>query len=146
MLSRPLLAALVLAACSLAGCNPAAKLIGKWEADFSKVAVPAEASGNPLAAMASSMMSSVKLQMEFKSDGTCHVTGSFFGQSKTTSGKWRYSKTDGNALVLLVQAADTDKENELRVNFIDNDHLEMVPPTGAPGQAGQTLPFKRVAS
>ncbi len=96
--------------------------------------------------MASSMMSSVKLQTEFKSDGTCNVTGSFFGQSQTTSGTWRYAKTDGEALVLMVKAAGTETEKELRVNFIDNDNLEMVPPAGAPAEAGQKLPFKRVKS
>jgi len=146
MLSRLLLAAVALTTMGLAGCNPAAKVVGKWEADFSKVAMPAENSGNPLAAMAASMMSSVKLQLEFKSDGVLNITGSFFGQSNTSSGKWRYVKTDGSTLVLMVKAKDTDTERELRVNFLDNDNLEMVPPEGAPSQGNQKLPFKRVKS
>jgi hypothetical protein len=139
-----MLALVVLAACTLAGCNPAAKLIGKWEADFSKVALPAEATGNPLAAMAASMMSSVKLQMEFKGDGTCTVTGSFFGQSNTTTAKWRYLKSEGQTLVLMVKGQNQEKEQELRVNFIDNDTLEMVPPEGTAGPTDQKLPFKRI--
>ena len=146
MLSRFLLAATLLAAIGLAGCNPAAKAIGKWEADFSKAVAPAEDSGNPLAAMAASMMSSVKLQFEFKADGTCNITGSFFGQSNTSSGKWRYAKTEGQTLVLMVAPSGREEEQELRLDFLDNDHFEMVPPEGTGGRARQKLPFKRIHS
>lgn len=145
MLSRRvLLASLVLAASSLAGCNPAAKLVGKWDADLSGAAAEVEKTGNPLAAMAAGMMSSVKLQTEFKADGTCTVTGSFFGQSNSTSGKWRYSKSEGDTLVLMVKMDKETTERELRVKFIDHDTFEMVPPVHAGGQAQKSLPFKRV--
>jgi hypothetical protein len=144
MLSRPLLAALVLTACSLAGCNPAAKVIGKWEADFSQAMPAAEDSGNPLAAMAASMLSAAKVQFEFKADGTCHATGSLFGQSGTTSSKWRYAKTEGKTLVLMVKEPGSDEEKEFRMHFTDNDHFEIVPPEGTPVPGGQTVLFKRV--
>jgi hypothetical protein len=146
MLSRFLLAVVVLAACGLTGCNPAGKLVGKWEADFSGVKSEAADTGNPLAAMAATMMSSVKLQSEFKSDGTCSVTGSFFGQANTTSGTWKYVKSEGDTLVLMVIMDKGSQERELRVKFIDNDTFEMAPPVETAGQAGKTLAFKRLKS
>jgi hypothetical protein len=133
-----------LAACGLAGCNPAGKLVGKWEADFSSIKTEAADAGNPMAALAAGMMSSVKLQSEFKSDGTCSVTGSFFGQANTTSGKWRYVNSEGDTLVLMVTMDNGSKERELRVKFIDKDTFEMAPPVEAAGQAGKTLAFKRL--
>jgi hypothetical protein len=140
---------MALAACILAGCNPAGKLVGKWEADFSGVQADVADTGNPLAAMAAGMMSSVKLQSEFKSDGTCSVTGSFFGQANTTSGKWRYVKSDGDTLVLMVTmdgvaGGKSAPEKELRIKFIDHDTFEMAPPSGTAGQPERTLPFKRL--
>lgn len=144
MRSPILLAMIALAACSLAGCNPAGKLVGKWEADFSGLKAEAADAGNPMAALAAGMMSSVKLQSEFKSDGTCSVTGSFFGQANTTSGKWRFAKSEGDTLVLMVTMDKGSQERELRVKFIDNDTFEMAPPVEAAGQAGKTLAFKRL--
>jgi hypothetical protein len=146
MLSRPLLAALGLAALGLAGCNPAAKAVGKWEVDFSQAAAPAENSAGPLAAAMASMASVLKIQWEFQADGTCHFTGGFVGQSITSSGQWRYAKTDGSALVLMVKRDGDNKEQELRLDFQDHDHFEIVPPEGAGGRPGQKLPFKRIKS
>jgi hypothetical protein len=144
MLSRFVLAFLVLAAIGLSGCNPAAKLVGKWDADFSSALADVERSGNPMAALAAGMMSSFKLQAEFKSDGTCTMTGSVFGQSISSRGKWRYVKSDGEALVLMVTMDKQPGEKEVRVKFRDNDTFEMVPPTDAGGPSPQQLTFKRV--
>jgi hypothetical protein len=144
MPSRILLASLVLAACGLAGCNPAAKLVGKWDADFSSALADVEKSGNPMAALAAGMMSSFKMQTEFKADGTCSMNGSVFGQSVSAAGKWRYVKTDGDALVLMIKMDKEASERELRVKFVDNDTLEMVPPAEAAGPSQQQLKFKRV--
>lgn len=144
MLSRLVLAVLAIAACGLTGCNPAGKLVGKWEADLSGIKSEVADAGNPLAAMAATMMSSVKLQSEFKTDGTCTVTGSFFEQANTTDGKWRYEKSEGDTLVLMVTMGSGTKERELKVRFIDYDTFEMVPPIEAAGQAGKTLAFKRI--
>jgi hypothetical protein len=117
MLSRLVLAMLVMGACGLAGCNPSGKLMGKWEADFSGVQAEVAEAGNPLAAMAVSMMSSVRLQSEFQADGRCSVTGSFFGQANTTSGKWRYVKSEGDTLVLMVTMGSSSQERELKKQF-----------------------------
>ena len=146
MLSRPLLAALVLAAAGLAGCNPAAKAIGKWEADFSKAVAPAEDSGHPLAAAMASVVSVLEIQWEFKSDGTCAFTGSFFGTSNTSRGNWRYAKSEGKTLILMVRREGSEKEHELRLDFQDNDHFEILPPEGMGGPSNQRLPFQRITS
>jgi hypothetical protein len=135
----------MLAASLLTGCNPAAKVVGKWDADISGAAAEAQKSGNPMAAMAAGMLSMFKLQAEFKADGTCAMNGSVFGQSIATAGKWRYVKSEGEVLVLAIKMDKEAAEKEVRVRFIDGDTLEMVPPTGA-GQGEQQLTFKRVKS
>jgi hypothetical protein len=141
MLPRPLLAGLVLTAALLTGCSPAGKLVGKWEADMSGVQSQIEKSGNPLAGALAGMMSMLKVEAEFKADGTCTIGGSVLGQSGSNSGTWRYVKTDGSVLVVMVKGNGAE-EKELRLNFVDNDHFEMVPPEGTGG--GQKLPFVRV--
>ena len=80
MPTRALLAAVALTAASLTGCNPAGKLLGKWEADMSHFQAQVEKSGNPMAGALASMMSLVKVEAEFKSDGTCTIGGSMLGQ------------------------------------------------------------------
>jgi hypothetical protein len=129
--------------CVLAGCNPEGKLIGQWEADFSGIKSEAAEAGNPLAAMAATMMSSVKLQSQFNADGTCSVTGSFFGTANTTNGKWRYVRSEGDTLVLMVAMSGGDSERELRVKFIDHDTFEMASPVEATGQSDRMLAFRR---
>jgi len=144
MLSRPLLAGLVLTAALLTGCSPTAKLVGKWEADMSHVQAEIEKSGNPLAGALAGMMSMMKIEAEFKADGTCSIGGSVLGKSGSNSATWRYVKSEGNVLVLMLKGDKNAEEKELRLSFIDNDHFEMVPPAGTGGD--QKLPFKRVKS
>ena len=141
MLPRPLLAGLVLTAALLAGCSPAGKLVGKWEADMSQVQAQIEKSGNPLAGALAGMLAMMKVEAEFKADGTCTIGGSVLGQSGSNSGTWRYVKSEGSVLVLMVKGSGAE-EKELRLNFVDNDHFEMVPPAGTGGD--QKLPFVRV--
>jgi hypothetical protein len=144
MLSRALLACFILIATGLTGCNPAGKLVGKWEADLSGIQTEVAEADIPLASLASSWMSSLKLQSEFSANGTCSFTGSFFGNAKTTNCKWRYVKSEGDTLVLMVAMEQGDKEGVLRVKFIDYDTFEMTPPIEAAAQAGQTLVYKRL--
>jgi hypothetical protein len=147
---RFVLLAAALAAPLLAGCNPASKLVGKWQLEADKVQanLPAIGGDNPMvAAMASQMMSMMKfdIELEFQGDGTCQFAASVLGQSHRTSGKWRYLKTEGDVLVLMVTTAEQPGEREVRLKFVDDDHLETIPPMEAAAASGpKTLPFKRV--
>ena len=101
MPARHFVSLAILAAVLLAGCSPAARLVGKWEVDAKPAAAPAD---NPLAAaMAAGMQAMFKVDAEFKADGTCSASGTLFGQTFSKQGKWRYEKSDGGALVLQVQ-------------------------------------------
>jgi hypothetical protein len=149
MLSRRLLATLALAALLVTGCgSPTSRLIGKWEADMSSVLgdvqAEAEKSGNPLAGAFAGLFADFKVEAEFKSDGTCMMTGSFMGASGSGGGKWRYLKSEGDTLVLMVKYDQGGEEKEFRVKFISNDEFEL---TGANDTGGQQMvPFKRVAA
>lgn len=149
MFYRPMLAVSVLAAAFVTGCNnPASKLIGKWEADMSAVMADVqsqvEKSGNPLAGALAGMMSVVKIEAEFKADGTCTIGGSVLGNSNSAAGKWRYLRSEGDDLVLMIKPDQSGEEKEVRVRIIDNDRFEMM----ADGETGgiQKLPFKRVVA
>lgn len=126
------------------GCNPAGKLVGKWEIDADKFKADIAASNNPMAAALSGMIAMVKVEPEFKADGTwtLNMGGPLGSQSR--SGTWKYVKSDGEVLVLNV-AMENEAERELRVKFIDNDHVQMEPPAGSgvPAQ-GQAFSFRRV--
>ena len=145
MVSRLLLAAVILSAPLLVGCgNPAGKLVGKWESDMSGVQSQIEGTGNPLAGALAAMMTALKIEAEFKADGTCSIGGSAFGQSNSAGAKWRYVKSEGNVLVLMIKPDQSGDEKELRVTFTDNDHMEMV--SQNPTASGQKMPFKRVVT
>lgn len=124
----------------LVGCSPGSRLIGKWEVDTAKLQ-PAEG-GNPLAAMASGMLSMVKFQTEFKSDGQYAMAFSLLGQERSERGTWRYDRSEGEEIVVKVKTDSTPSEQEIRIHFTDTDHFEMIPPALA--SEGRTLPFKRV--
>ena len=133
---------LMLLALALTGCNPAAKVIGKWEVDMDQAKAQVDQS-NPLAALAAGMMSMMKVEMDFKADGGLAVNASVLGQSQSSTGTWKYVKTDGESMVLSVKMDNDPKEQELRVKFKDDDHMEMAPPVNN-NQGQQALPFKRV--
>lgn len=138
------LASLALAAVLFGGCSPAQKLVGKWTVDTEKAATSVTGDHNPLAAMAAGLMQAMQVEAEFKGDGGFSVTYNVLGQTGGESGSWRYLKSDGDALVLMMKANSNATEREVRVRFIDNDHIEMIPPAGAAADSGKTLPFKRV--
>lgn len=146
MSSRLLVAAVVLAACAVSGCNPAARLVGKWDADMTQVNAAMDKtkeslaqSGNPFGAFASMMIGSMSLSVEFQADGKFSFGGTFMGQSNSVPGTWRYVKSDGDALVLMIKMDNASAEKEIQVKFTDNDHFEMAPPVdeGTPMPGGQ---------
>jgi hypothetical protein len=129
----------------LTGCNPAGKLIGAWEIDTEKAKANVQSAGSALAAMEAEMLSMLKVEAQFKDDGTLSMIGSFLGQTHNIAGTWRFLKLDGDALVLMVKMNNETNERELRVRFPDDDHLEMAPPvTAGSSDPGKTLPFRRL--
>jgi hypothetical protein len=134
---------LALLALAATGCSPGSRVVGQWEVDTGQVA--GESSGNPFGALAAGMMSLVQVGAEFKADGTCSVSSSLLGRQISKPGKWRYDRTEGNVLVLMIQMEGDSAEREVRVGFSDPDHLEMVPPGVTDNKlADRKLPFKRV--
>jgi hypothetical protein len=126
------------AALLFAGCNPAAKAVGKWEVDKTKALAQLPAGGdNPLAAMMSNMASLIKAELEFKADGTWTSEVGIMAASKSESGTWRYVKTENDTLVLAAKRGGV-AESEFKLKFIDDDHVEV---SGLAG--GQSLPLVR---
>jgi hypothetical protein len=143
MIHRAVLALAVLSAIGLSGCNPAGKLVGTWGADVAQAADSANSS-NPLGALAANMMSMVGGEVDFKPDGTFSASGRVLGQSFTKQGKWKYHNSEQDVLIIKVQLDGDETEREVRVSFLDNDRIEMVPPgMGDNPLAGGPIPFKR---
>jgi hypothetical protein len=143
MIRRAVLALAVLAAIGLSGCNPAGKLVGTWEANI-KQSADSASSSNPLGALAASMVSMVGGEVDFKPDGTFSASGRVLGQSFTKQGKWKYHNSEKDVLVIKVQLDGDETEREVRVMFLDNDQIEMVPPGMSDNPlAGGPIPFKR---
>ena len=110
-----LVAGTLLAALCFTGCNPAGKVVGKWKSTG--------VSGSPIAGL---LGSAVKGEVEFKADGNCISSVSLEGEAIARSGTWRFVKADGETLVLMVKLS-SGQEQELRLEFTDNDHFSMVP-------------------
>jgi len=137
-----LIALILLAAVSATGCSPATKLVGKWQLDTSAVSSDLSG-GNQTAAAMMNMMQAFSMDVEFKGDGNVVVTGSVFGQPTSVDGTWRYLKSEGDTMVLMMKAKNDSAEREVRVRLIDQDRMEMVPPSWASRTTDKPLPFKR---
>lgn len=128
-------------AVSLAGCNPAAKAIGNWEVEVDKFKAQIPASGDNAAASMLAGMSlflQIKADVEIKADNTWRNEIGVAGNTQSTSGTWKYAKTDGETLVLTFKTTGSEAEHELKLKFLDDDHVE------ASGLMGnQVLPLKR---
>jgi hypothetical protein len=129
----------VLLAAACTGCNPAARLVGKWEADLGKAAQ--ESGANPLAAM---FAKSVKFSVEFKPNGELVTAGSFLGQSAEQKGTWRYVKSEADALVVALKVPPSGTEQEVRIRMVDGDHIAFKPPAGSGAAGGAELTLARV--
>jgi hypothetical protein len=124
MNARLLALALALAIPLFAGCNPASKLHGKWDLETEDPEPPAMGGAYIPSAVTGFMK--YKKHLEFLPNGTCKVEARAAGDSEAARGKWRYVKTDGDALVLMVQM-EGDEEREVRVRFVDRKTIETVP-------------------
>lgn len=141
--SLTLIAVAVVAAVAMPGCSPASKLVGKWRLDTS-AATEQLSGGNQTAAALMNMAQALSIDIEFKGDGNVAVTGSVFGQPNTVQGTWRYVKSDGDTLVLMMKPNQASSETEVRVRFVDADRMEMVPPSWSSQMTGKPVPFNRV--
>jgi hypothetical protein len=129
------------------GCSPGVKLVGVWQVDSDKLRakVESEAGGNPLATLAAGMLSVVEAEVEFKADGTYVGTAKALGQSSSSKGAWRYVKSEGEDMVIAVKGEKDSAEREVKVHFVDWDHIEMAAPIGTQQVTGSgTFPFKRM--
>lgn len=134
MTPRWSLAATFLAALCFAGCgSPTAKLMGKWQ-------LSASGGGNP---MLSVLASALKGELEFKGDGNFLMAVKTPLGDKSTSGTWRFVKSDGQTLVLAMKPSD-GAETEARLAFTDNDHFSMVPFEASAATKDIKLDFARV--
>ena len=137
-----LIAAALLAAVILPGCSPAAKLVGTWQLDTSSAASQLSGGNQTFAALAN-LAQAFSMNVEFKGDGNVTVTGSVLGQPQTAHGTWRYVKSDGDTLVLMMNP-NQGTEQEVRVRLVDSDHLEMAPPSWVSQTTARPVPFIRV--
>jgi hypothetical protein len=139
--SRTVVVLFGLIALSFAGCNPAAKAIGQWEVEVDKFKAQLPATGDNAAASVLAGMSlflKIQADVEIKADNTWRNEIGVAGNTQSTSGTWKYAKTEGDTLVLSFKASGGDAERELKLKFLDDDHVE------ASGLMGnQVLPLKR---
>jgi hypothetical protein len=145
MTPRLLALALVLAVPVLAGCNPAQKVIGKWDLEIEEPKEPAGGGGLGGTYIPPAIVSFMQLKriIEFQEDGDCVVEVHAGGQTAKAKGKWRHVKTKGNEMVLKVKLGEAD-EKEVSVRFIDNNKIETVPlPAGEESWPDETVTFTR---
>lgn len=126
-----LLGSLALAA---TGCSPATKVVGTWNADYTK-GIPGDfTTANPGLA-ATMVLLTPPIEVVFEGTGAYRVSGSFAGQKGEQKGTWRFVKMDGSTLILMVKPMNQADESELRMTFTpDNDHAEISMPMKLLGQ------------
>lgn len=130
-----------------AGCgDPAAKLIGTWDAQIS----PAKAaeSSSLEDSLANAFAFLPQMTLEFKADGKLTLRFTVLGQAVEQQATWKYLKSEGNVLVLEVQP-ENRPSTTTRLTMISDDEFELVPPESGEslplGTAAEALRFKRSA-
>ncbi len=136
--SRCYVLSLALLAALAGGCNPAAKAVGKWEVDVDKVQAgfPVIDKMKLFATLAAS--ASVRVEVEIKSDGTWRDEFGLGSQTVSEGGTWRYSRTEGDTVVLLAKLSSGGDEREFKLTFVDDDHADAAGLFGS-----QTIPIRR---
>ncbi|MCI0361410.1 MAG: hypothetical protein L0211_23250 [Planctomycetaceae bacterium] len=148
MTTRHFALAFVLAVPVLAGCNPAAKVIGTW--DMQLDAPDSSASGfGTYVPPAIQQAIKPKMNIEFKENGTCVVEAYVGGQKAEARGKWKYVESEKDVTTLKVtmpgaKEKEDQAEKEIKLRFIDHNNVEMVLfPIGDDGWEDLTMKFKR---
>ena len=104
----------ILAVSFQAGCSdPSAKLLGKWQNRVKGL--------DPVTTIFTRDITGVT---EFKKDGgfSLKLESQYMEGSGEFSGKWRFVRVDGKALVVGIKA-DGAPERETRLEFSDSDHF-----------------------
>ncbi|QDU30735.1 hypothetical protein ETAA8_58830 [Anatilimnocola aggregata] len=106
------------------GCSPAQQVVGTWNIDPSKP-IPAEFfDANPLVA---SLMSvgSPEVRVTMNGDGAFSSIAGIGPIKQERTGSWRFVKTEGKTLLLMVKESGKDEETELRFTPLDAEHADL---------------------
>lgn len=107
------------------GCSPAQVVVGTWELD-TKSAISSDLQETMPALAAQILFMKPEVKMTFEGTGGFAAKSNFPGLSGDVKGSWRYVKSDGKALILMVKEANKSDENEVRFTLLDdNDHAEI---------------------
>ena len=146
--SLAVLAAVALAAASLAGCgkSPDAKYAGTWEldkevimeammAEIAAVEDPAERQMMEMgmAMMGASMLDTMSMTLTLNADGTVTSTTHMMGESDTVHGRW--SSRGRTVTIEVTQDGETES---ITAEFDGDAALEVIPPEG------EDVPFRMV--
>lgn len=111
------------------GCSPATQVVGTWKIDSTK-AIPGDfMKANPLIG-AFLAVSQPTVEVKFAGDGNFNLRAEVGPVKQEGKGSWRYVKSDGKTLILMVKESGKTEESELRFTPVDNDHAEIQMPTG----------------
>lgn len=106
------------------GCSPAQQVVGTWDLDSSKP-IPTEFfDANPLVG-AMLAMGKPDFRVTMQGDGAFLLNAKAGPVAHEKKGSWRFVKTEGKALLLMVKEAGKTEETELRFTPIDADHAEL---------------------
>jgi hypothetical protein len=118
-LRRFVVTSAVTLACLAVGCrpSPARTLTGAWRMDTNQ----------PGAGLAEKL----DLRLEFAADGQLRATTSLplIGEFAQT-GTWKFLAVEGNLVRLEVKFANTERVAKLDVTVVDDDTIQLVPPSG----------------
>jgi hypothetical protein len=130
------------------GSDPSKRVVGKWElsTEHLREAMNEEMKKKSAgkseeemgaafgAAMMEGMLAQMKMSFDFKPDGKLMFAVSMMGQDKSEEGTWEFVRASGDSVTLKIGM--NDKESEpATIKFIDNDTIEISPPSGQAGAA-----------
>ncbi len=130
---------IVLAAClsGLAllagGCSPATQVVGTWDIDPNKPMPSEFVEANPLIG-AMLLLGKPQFEITFAGDGSFAVKASIGPAKQDWKGSWRFVKSEGKTLLLMIKRAGETEEDELRFTLVDNEHAEIQVPVDVPGR------------
>ncbi|WP_425615462.1 hypothetical protein NA78x_005382 [Anatilimnocola sp. NA78] len=128
-----LLAAVGCLAFMATGCSPAQQVVGTWDLDSSKP-IPTEFfDANPLVG-AMLAMGKPDFQVTMQGDGAFHLKAKVGPVTQEKKGSWRFVKTEGKTLLLMVKEAGKTEETELRFTPLDAEHADLSMPLDLGGQ------------
>jgi len=111
------------------GCSPATKVVGTWKIDSSKPIPGDFFKANPLvgALLATAQPT---FEIKFAGDGNFNLRAEVGPFKQEGKGSWRYVKSDGETLIIMVKESGKSDESELRFRLVDNEHAEIQVPLG----------------